>query len=74
MKHLRSNNLLGTEGHTVYSLRHLFMDRMRKHQFPEELQSYLMGHKHPTMGAHYGSGYELSHVNSYMKKMELDWK
>ncbi|MBB6010806.1 integrase [Aquamicrobium lusatiense] len=74
MKHLRSNNLLETTGHTVYSLRHLFMDRMRKHQLPEELQSYLMGHKHPTMGAHYGSGYETSHVLSYMKKLELDWK
>lgn len=74
MKHLKKHDLLETDQHSVYSLRHLFMDRMRKHRFPEELQNYLMGHKHPTMGAHYGSGYALSGILFYMEKIAADWK
>ena len=74
MKHLKKEELLETENHTVYSLRHLFMDRMRRHRFPEELQNYLMGHKHPTMGAHYGSGYAMPDVLFYMEKMATDWQ
>lgn len=73
MKHLRTNKLLETDGHSVYSLRHLFKDRMRKHGFPEELQNYLMGHKQPGIGAHYGSGYEQENVLSFMEKLESDW-
>jgi len=74
MKHLRTNELLETKNHTVYSLRHLFKDRMRKHQFPEELQNYLMGHKQLGIGAHYGSGYELASIHSYMEQLAADWK
>jgi len=74
MKHLRTNKLLETDDHTVYSLRHLFKDRMRNHRFPEELQNYLMGHKQPGIGAHYGSGYQLKNVLSFMRKLKTDWK
>lgn len=74
MKYLRTNKLLETDDHSVYSLRHLFKDRIRKHGFPEELQNFLMGHKQPGIGAHYGFGYELANVQSFMKKLEGDWQ
>ncbi|MCC2096241.1 MAG: hypothetical protein KDJ29_05090 [Hyphomicrobiales bacterium] len=73
MKHLKTNKLLETDKHSTYGLRHMFMDRMRKHKIPEELQNYLMGHKHPTMGAHYGSGYELADIQSYLERLAGDW-
>lgn len=74
MKHLRTNKLLETDGHTLYSLRHMFKDRMRVYKFPEELQNYLMGHKQPGIGAHYGSGYDLKSTLIYMRKLKADWK
>lgn len=71
MKFLSTNGLLQTPQHTVYSIRHTFMDRMRAHGFPEELQNYLMGHKHPTMGAQYGQGYALKDKLKYMRKLAV---
>ena len=73
MKFLRTNTLLESPKHGVYSLRHTFKDRMRIHKFPQELQNYLMGHRDPTMGAHYGSGYSLKDTQDYMLKLEWDW-
>jgi integrase len=73
MKFLRKNGLLETANHKVYGLRHMFMDRMRACGFPEELQNYLMGHKHPTMGARYGTGYSLSSSLDHMRTIEAHW-
>lgn len=73
MKYLKGHKLQETDLHGIYSLRHTFMDRMRIHSFPDELLSYFMGHKHPTMGAHYGKGYDLKTKHFWMKKLEDDW-
>ena len=73
MKHLKANKLLETDNHSTYGLRHMFKDRMRKHRIPEGLQNYLMGHKHPTMGAHYGSGFELGEIKKYLDLLAGDW-
>ncbi len=73
-KYLKLHGLIETEAHGIYSLRHTFKDRMRKHKLPPELQNYLMGHKDGSMGAHYGSGYSLNDILDYMKLLETDWK
>ena len=74
MKFLRTNHLLESNDHTVYSLRHTFKDRMRVHKLPPDLQNYLMGHKDESMGAHYGSGYSLQEKYEYLQKMIRDWQ
>ncbi|TIW09538.1 MAG: integrase [Mesorhizobium sp.] len=43
-KFLRSNNLFPTAGHTVYSFRHSFEDRMKEAGIEDELRRILMGH------------------------------
>ena len=43
-KFLRANNLLPTRGHTVYSIRHAFEDRMKVGGLEDELRRLLMGH------------------------------
>ncbi|MDR2311150.1 MAG: phage integrase SAM-like domain-containing protein [Brucellaceae bacterium] len=73
-KFMKNNGLLETNEHTVYSLRHTFKDRMRKHRLPEELQNDLMGHKAQGMGAHYGNGHSLEDTVTFMQQMVHDWK
>ncbi len=73
-KYLKAHGLCETDEHGIYSLRHTFKDRMRKHKLPSELQNYLMGHKDGSIGAHYGSGYPLNDILDYMKLLEADWK
>ncbi len=73
-KFMKNNGLLETDEHTVYSLRHTFKDRMRKHRLPEELQNDLMGHKAQGMGAHYGNGHSLEDTITFMQHMVHDWK
>jgi integrase len=73
MKYLRTHRLLETPKHKVYGLRHTFKDRMRTHQFPDELQNYLMGHIDRTMGSRYGSRDQLDLSYRYMKLLEADW-
>lgn len=73
-KFMKNNGLLETDEHTVYSLRHTFKDRMRKHRLPEELQNDLMGHKAQGMGAHYGNGHSLEDTVTFMQQMVHDWK
>ena len=73
-KFMKYNGLLETDEHTVYSLRHTFKDRMRKHRLPEELQNDLMGHKAQGMGAHYGNGHSLEDTVTFMQQMVHDWK
>ena len=73
-KFLKNNQLLETDKHVIYSLRHTFKDRMRKHRIPEELQHYLMGHKDHGMGSHYGHGYSIEDSVVYLQHMCSDWK
>jgi|GEM_PF-580823 len=72
-KYLREHNLFPSSEHSVYSLRHMFKDRLRNHQVPPELQNSLMGHKDPTMGAHYGRGYTIEQVYEYLSRLEEDF-
>lgn len=73
-KFMKNNRLLETDEHSIYSLRHTFKDRMRKHRVPEELQHYLMGHKDHGMGSHYGHGYPLDEAVTYLQLLVNDWK
>ncbi len=72
-KYLRDHNLLETNDHSVYSLRHTFKDRLRSHNIYGEMQDVLMGHKAPGMGAHYGTGYKLSTLHDALKSIATDW-
>lgn len=71
-KYLKTHNLIETDQHGIYSLRHTFKNRMREHGFPAELQNYLMGHKDSSMGAKYGDVYNPKHTLTYMEKLEQD--
>jgi len=53
-KFLRSNGLFPTAGHTVYSFRHSFEDRMKEGGIDDELRRILMGHS--VDRPKYGSG------------------
>lgn len=44
LKYLRHNDLMESEDHVIYSLRHAFEDRMLKASFPERVKADLMGH------------------------------
>lgn len=73
-KYLNENNLNESDNHSPRGLRHLFTDRMREHAIPEELQSRLMGHRFKVMTARYGKGHELKTTQTYLKKLESDFK
>ena len=53
-KFLTENKLRPTRGHTVYSLRHSFKDRLIGAEAPDSLIDSLMGHK--TYKPKYGKG------------------
>ncbi len=53
-KFLQENGLRPTKGHTVYSLRHSFKDRLIAAEAPDSLIDSLMGHK--TYKPKYGKG------------------
>ena len=73
MPYLKNHDLLQTDKHTIYSLRHTFKDRIRKHRIPSELQNFLMGHEDKGMGSHYGAGYSLQQIKEYIQLIESDW-
>lgn len=73
-KFLKSNNLFENNKQTVYSARHCFKDRLRNHNVPAEMQDYLMGHKSPGMGSHYGNGYSLQQMRDALLLIEKDFK
>jgi integrase len=68
-KYLRTNNLLPTEKHVVYSLRHSFQDRLLHANAPDRLQTDLMGHKFQRPA--YGEGSTLQHRLEWLKKIQL---
>jgi hypothetical protein len=44
-KYLKENNLLQSQEHSVYSIRHAFEDRMKVAGIGDELRRILMGHQ-----------------------------
>jgi hypothetical protein len=66
-KCLKSAGLRPTAGHTVYSLRHTFKDRMIAVGVPERLQDELMGHT--LKGMPYGNGATLKHRAEWTAKI-----
>lgn len=72
-KFLRENDLVENNEQTVYSLRHTFKDRLRKHKTNEELSHALMGHRYKTTAASYGEGYDLEAQFETMKRLATDW-
>ena len=67
-KFLRENDLLESQDHCLYSLRHSFQDRLIAHEVGERMQCELMGHKFDSR-AKYGSGPTLEHKHRTLMKM-----
>lgn len=68
-KFLREKNLLPSNQHTVYSLRHSFQDRLLAANTPDRVQSDLMGHKFNRQA--YGNGASLEQKLEYLEKIKL---
>lgn len=66
-KYLRDNDLLPTEEHVVYSLRHSFEDRLTAVEPPEKVQAALMGHKYSR--ERYGDGPSLEQKKEWLDKI-----
>ncbi len=66
-KHLNKMNLLPTEEHTVYSLRHSFDDRMTDAGVITRIAKELFGHKIP--GTVYGDGGTLERKQEWLLKL-----
>lgn len=69
-KFLRSHNLLPSENHSVYSLRHSFEDRLTAVEPPEKVQAALMGHRYDR--PRYGEGPSLEQKHKWLQKIALD--
>jgi len=65
-KFLRSQGLLPTEKHSLYSFRHSFQDNLLAVDAPDRVQAELMGHKFNR--PKYGSGPTLQHKQEWLKK------
>lgn len=68
-KYLKEHNLIPSEHHTIYSLRHSFQDRLLAVNTPDRIQADLMGHKFSR--PRYGEGATLAHKLEWMKKVQL---
>jgi len=68
-KFLKENNLLPTNKHTVYSLRHSFQDRLLSVNAPDRVQADLMGHKFSRQA--YGNGSSLEQKFEWLEKVRL---
>ena len=68
-KYLRKNGLLESEKHSVYSIRHLFKDRLRVGINDSELRDELMGQAQGR--PHYGSGFSLEKKLEELSKIAL---
>lgn len=68
-KFLRENKLLQTEGHSLYSLRHSFEDRLLAAGVDERLRMDLMGHQ--IKRERYGAGGDLEHLQRAVKLIAL---
>jgi integrase len=66
---LKTNKLLPTPSHSLYSLRHSFKDRLRGILAPPGMMDELMGHAEA--GVPYGEGYPLEVKQSFLKRIML---
>ncbi|MBL3619425.1 MAG: phage integrase SAM-like domain-containing protein [gamma proteobacterium endosymbiont of Lamellibrachia anaximandri] len=69
-KFLRVHDLLPSENHTVYSLRHSFEDRLTSVEPPDKVQAALMGHKYDR--PRYGDGPSLEQKHKWIQKIAFD--
>ena len=69
-KYLRNNNLLPSENHSLYSLRHSFEDRLTAVEPPDKVQAVLMGHKYNR--ERYGQGPTLKQKHKWLQKIAFD--
>lgn len=69
MKHFRFKELLPTEDHSIYSIRHSFEDRMKEAGLDTELRKILMGHS--SERPKYGEGGQLRWRRDELLKIEL---
>lgn len=68
-KYLREKNLMPSEMHSVYSLRHSFQDRLLAANVPDRIQAQLMGHKFGRPS--YGEGGTLAQKKLWMNLVKL---
>lgn len=68
-KYLRENGLLETEGHSLYSLRHSFEDRMLAAGVDERIRRDLMGHALQRM--RYGDGAAMEHLQTVVSSVSF---
>lgn len=68
-KYLKENDLLPTDQHTVYSLRHSFQDRLLAVNAPDRVQADLMGHKFNRQA--YGNGASLEQKLEWLNVIAL---
>jgi len=68
-KYLRENKLVETDGHTLYSLRHSFEDRMLAAGIDDRIRRDLFGHR--LTRERYGQGASLEQLRDLMKPLAL---
>lgn len=68
-KFLRDNGLMETPGHTLYSLRHSFEDRMLAAGVDDRIRRDLFGHR--LTRERYGQGASLEHLAEVIQKVAL---
>jgi integrase len=66
---LSENNLLPSDQHSAYSLRHSFQDRLLDVNTPDRVQADLMGHKFQRQ--EYGLGATLAKKLEFLQKIQL---
>ncbi|MES2479449.1 MAG: DUF6538 domain-containing protein [Bacteroidota bacterium] len=68
-KFLRANEMMPSENHSLYSLRHSFQDRILSVDTPDRIQAELMGHRFQR--PKYGKGGTLEHKREWLNKVCL---
>ena len=68
-KYLRENDLVPSDRHSLYSLRHSFEDRLTAVEPPDKVQAALMGHKY--VRPKYGHGPSLEQKKLWLDKIAL---
>lgn len=66
-KFFRENDILPSQNHSLYSLRHSFEDRLTAVEIPEKIQANLMGHKYSRV--RYGDGPSLEQKRSWLERI-----
>ena len=68
-KVMRGRDLLPTENHSLYSIRHSFQDRLTAADMGDRMQAELMGHKFSR--PEYGEGPTLKHKLEWLKRLAV---